>query len=242
MRGILFFILLLSATYSISKERSDSTKNPLKFSGNLSLNSNGIAPIPSFALGKPAVSANLSVVKGRFSYDPQLSYGLDFKPWIIDNWFHYKLINTAKFELRTGVNISSFFSDYKTPDQTIRQSQRYFTLELAGIRTLSKTSSIGLMFWYDKGVDPGTVEGYFINLVADKSNIPLGKYILMGINIQTFIVDYTSNSDGLFISPKISFDATKAPFFVFYHGIHPITSNIEPYPSFQWNVGVGYSF
>ena len=52
-------------------------------------------PIPSFALGKPALSANLSVVKGRFSYDPQLSYDLHLKPWIIDNWFHYKLVDKS---------------------------------------------------------------------------------------------------------------------------------------------------
>ena len=242
MRGIVFFILLFPAIPAISKEPSDSTKNPLRFSGSISLNSNGIAPIPSFALGKPAISANLSVVKGRFSYDPQLSYGFDFKPWIIDNWFHYKIINASRFELRTGFNISSFFSDYKTPDQTVRQSQRYFTFELAGIRKLSKNRSVGLMLWYDKGVDPGTVEGYFINLVADQSDIRIGKHVSMGINVQAFFVDYTSNNDGFFISPKIAFTTIKIPVFVFYQGIHPLSTNIQPYPSFQWNFGVGYSF
>ena len=242
MRGSIFLILIISATSALARASSDSTRHPLKLSGAVSFNSNGIAPIPSFALGKPALSANLSLTKGRFSYDPQLSYGLDFKPWIIDNWFHYKIVNNNRFELRTGFNISSFFSDIEISNRTIRQSQRYFTFELAGIKKLSRSSSVGLMLWYDEGADPGTVDGYFINLVADKTDIQLGKYILMGINIQAFFVDYTSNNDGIFISPKISFDTTLAPMFIFYQGIHPLSSNIEPYPSFQWNVGIGYAF
>ena len=242
MRVLLFFIFSLFATLAISKEKADSTRSPLLISGEISLNSNGIAPIPSFALGKPAISANLSLTKNRFSYDPQLSYGLDFKPWIIDNWFHYKLIDNPEFELKTGFNISMFFSEYETPDETIWQGQRYSTLALDGKYKLTQTSSIGLMFWYDFGLDPGTITGYYINLVADKSDIRIGKHLLMAVNVQAFVVDYTSNNDGLFISPKLSFSTPHVPVFIFYQGIHPIASNLSPYPSYQWNVAIGYSF
>lgn len=242
MRVILFFIFSLIATIVFATEKSDSTKNPLLFSGSISLNSNGISPIPVFALGEPAISASLTIGKGRFSYDPTLSYNLELKPWFIDNWFHYKLIKKSKFELRTGVNVGSSFSDFEVTGQSIRQVQRYFALELAGTYKISAKTSLGLMLWYDKGVDPGTIEGYFINFVVDRSGIRLGKHVLMGINIQTFVVDYTSNNDGFFISPKASFETKYIPVFLFYQGIHPLISNISPDPGFQWNVGVGYSF
>lgn len=242
MRAMLFFISLISALTSYSKESTDSLKNPVKFSGSVSLNSNGISPIPIFALGEPAISASLAVEKGRFSYDPTLSFNLELKPWFIDNWFHYKLIKKPKFEMRTGVNIGSSFSDLEVSGQTIRQVQRYFALELAGTYKISEKSSLGLMLWYDKGADPGTIEGYFINFFANRSGIRLGKHVLMDVNIQAFVVDYTSNNDGFFISPTVSLETKYIPVFLFYQGIHPVVSNISPDPGFQWNVGVGYSF
>ena len=242
MRGILFLVFAFSVTLAFSREKSDSTKNPLKFSGSVSLNSNGVSPIPVFALGEPTISATLAVEKGRFSYDPTLSFNLELKPWFIDNWFHYKLIRKPKFELRTGVNVGSFFSDLEVSGQTIRQVQRYFALELAGTYKISEKSSLGLMLWYDKGVDPGTIEGYFINLFANRSDIRLGKHVLMDLSIQAFVVDYTSNNDGFFISPTVSFETKYIPVFLFYQGIHSLVSNIEPDPGFQWNIGIGYSF
>jgi hypothetical protein len=242
MRVMLFCIFLISAVASYSKELADSLKNPVKFSGSVSLNSNGISPIPIFALGEPAISASLAVEKGRFSYDPTLSFNLELKPWFIDNWFHYKLIYKPKFELRTGVNVGSSFSDIEVTGQTIRQVQRYFALELAGTYKISEKSSLGLMLWYDKGADPGTIQGYFINVVADKSDIGIGKHLLMAVNLQTFVINYTDNNDGFFFSPKVSFSTPHIPVFIFYQGIHPLASNISPYPSFQWNVAIGYSF
>ena len=242
MRGILLFIFLLTFTFANSKEKTDSTKNPLKFSGSISFNSNGIAPIPSFALGKPALTANLSIAKGRFSYDPQLSYDLHLKPWIIDNWFHYKIIDKSRFGLRTGVNVGAFFSDIEVTGQTIRQVQRYFAIELAGTYKIKEKTSLGLMLWYDKGADPGTIEGYFINFVFNRSDIRLGKHVHMDFNLQAFVIDYTSNNDGFFISPTISLKTKYVPVFLFYQGIHPLVSNISPDPGFQWNIGIGYAF
>ena len=236
----LAFLFILTASWS--QEKADSTKAKLEANGTISINSNGIAYIPAFSLDKPAIIATFSLAKNRFSYDPQFSYGFDLKPWIIDNWFHYKLIDRPEFELRTGINIAMFFSEYKTPDEIVWQGQRYVAFELAGTYKPSRTSSIGLMVWYDKGLDHGTITGYFINLVADRSDIGIGKHILMGVNIQTFYVDYTDYNDGLFISPKISFSSRDIPAFIFFQGIQPLISNISPAPVFQWNVGIGYSF
>lgn len=242
MKSFLFFIFFIITTLAIAMEKSDSIKYPVNLSGTVSLNSNGIAPIPSFSLGKSMVSATISITKNRFSYDPQLSYGFDMKPWIIDNWFHYKLMDRSKFELRTGINASMFFSEYKTTDEAIYQGQRYATFELAGMYKFSKTSSLSLITWYDKGLEDGTISGYFLNLVADKSDIRVGNHFLMAVNLQTFYIDFTDKNDGLFISPKISCSSMDVPGFIFFQAIQPLISNILPSPEFQWNVGIGFSF
>jgi len=239
------FSIIIFSTIAIvcySKEKSDSTRHPLQVSGVISLNSNGIAPVPSFALGAPAITLNLSLRKNWFSYDPQLSYSLDFRPWIIDHWFHFRILNRTKFELRTGFNVSTFFSEYQTPTQFVWQGQKYGTLELAGIYKFSPTSSIGLMGWYDKGFDEGTVTGYFIDIVYDKSDIKLGKHLLFAFNFQLFYIDYTGNSDGFFVSPKLSLTASRFPLSIFFQGIQALSTNISPFPEFQWNIGIGYAF
>jgi hypothetical protein len=89
-------------------ENSDSLRSKLNAGCTVSLNSNGIASIPAFSLDKPAIMASVSLAKGRFSYSPILAYGLDLKPWFIDNWLHYKLIKKPAFELRAGFNSAHF--------------------------------------------------------------------------------------------------------------------------------------
>lgn len=242
MRTILIVIFLTAGISAISRERSDSTKNPVKVSGVLSMNLNGIAPIPAFALGKPAIIASASVQKGRFSYDPQIAYGFNIKPWIIDNWFHYNLLDASRFELRAGVDLSMFFSDYESPDGIKLQGQRYVAFELAGKYKLTRNSSFELMFWRDNGIEKGTISGYFLNLVYDISDISLGKKVLLAINVQAFGIDYTDNNDGIFLSPKLTLSTPVWPLILFGQGIIPITTNMEPHPGFQGNVGIGYTF
>lgn len=242
MRSIFSLIFFLVASLAFSNENAEKTKHPIKVSGTLSLNSNGVAPIPSFSYGKPVFSANLSISKNRFSYDPYLAYGFDLRPWIIDNWFHYKLVDRTKFEMRTGFNMSMFFSEFEEADEFTWQGQRYLTFELAETYNFSETGSLSLLTWYDNGVEPGTISGIYISLMADKTDIKLGRSFLMALNVQAFYIDYTDNNDGFFISPFITVSSVNAPVYAFFQGISPITNNMSPSAEFQWNVGLGISF
>ena len=138
---IFFFIF----TVSYSHEKADSTRAKLKAYGTISLNSNGIAPIPAFSLDKPAVIAAITLAKNRFSYDPLFAYSLDFRPWIIDNWLRYKIVDKPALEFRIGIDISTFFSEYKVPGEVILQAQRYIITELAAVYKYSPNSSSCLM-------------------------------------------------------------------------------------------------
>jgi len=66
------------------------------------------------------ITGAFSLAKDRFSYDPQLSNGLDFKPWIIDNWFHYKIVDRPAIEFKAGAVFSAFFSEIETLDWFMR--------------------------------------------------------------------------------------------------------------------------
>lgn len=236
----LFILLMLNQAYSSGQ--SDSGRNKLKADFNVSLNSNGIASIPSFSLGAPAVIATVGLAKGRFSYDPVLAYGIDMKPWYIDSWIHYKIIDRPSFKLRTGFNFSNFFTEVNLSDDVIMKSERYWALELAGMYYFDEQTSLTLMYWSDNGQDPGTISGHFITLIGDKSGIPLGRYLVWGINLQLFYIDYTGNNDGLFMTPKLSLSTLAVPVTLFLQATQAIVSNVEPFPGFEWNIGLAYTF
>jgi len=242
MRNSFCTLFIFIYVVSWSQEKADSSVTKLKAYATVSLNSNGIASIPAFSLGDPAIMASVSLVKNRFSYDPTLAYGFNMKPWFIDNWLHYKIIRKPSWELRTGFNISSFFSEYQLDDdKTILEGQRYFALELAATYRFSPNSSLSFMYWNDNGYEPGSISGHFFNLVGERTDIKIGNRVLMGINIQLFCITYDGNNDGLFITPKISSSLINVPLSLFFQATQPLVTNVTPYPGFQWNVGLAYT-
>lgn len=234
----LLFLFLFSVAYS---GPADSSKTKLKATGTFSLNSNGVASIPAFSLGKPAAIASVSLIKNRFSYDPQLAYALNFKGWFIDSWLHYRIIDKPHFEFRPGFNFSTFFSDYEGIDGKIREAQRYFTFEFTGIVKFNSTNSLLIGYWNDRGQDKGTIKGHFFNLVGERNDVSLGKKVLLSIDLQIFYIDYQGKNDGLFLSPKLSSSLRNKPFTLFIQPIQALISNISPYPGFRWNLGLAYT-
>ena len=241
MRLLIHLAFLFIFTVSWSQEKADSTKSKLEANGTISINSNGIAYIPAFSLDKPAIIATFSLAKNRFSYDPILSYGLDLKPWIIDNWLHYKIVDKPAFELKAGLVISAFFSEYEAPNEVILQAQRYFAAELTGIYKFATNSSLSLTYLHDRGQDEGTLIGHYINLGVDKSEIAIGKKGLLYASLQLFYLNYSGNNDGLFVSPKISFSLRNIPSSIYFQAIQAWESNITPFPEFKWNIGLSYT-
>jgi hypothetical protein len=241
IKSSFLIIFIFTFTAGFSQENADSTRRSLKTDANVSINSNGIASIPAFSLGDPAIIASVSLARNRFSYDPVLAYSIEMKPWFIDNWLHYKIIRSRSFDLRAGFNFSTFFSENKLPDRTILQGDRYFALELAAVYRPTKNSSLTFMYWNDRGQEKGTIKGHFFNLQGEIYNIRLGNRIIMMAGTQLFVINYDGNNDGLFVSPKISLSARNLPFSLYWQATQVIESNIDPDPGFKWNIGLAYT-
>jgi len=240
MKFSLCVSLIMFTTISLAGEPQDSTRSRLKTDATISLNSNGISTIPAFSLDKPAVIASLSLKKSRFSYDPMLAYGLDRRPWFIDNWLHYKIIDRPSFELLSGINISMYFSNTGIGDDIILKGERYFALSARAAWKISEGNAISFSYWNDRGQDRGTLKGHYLNLTGEMNDISIGKHFLLGWNAQLFYIDYNGNNDGLFISPSISSSYPGLPFSIFWQATQPISTNILPSPVFKWNIGIVY--
>jgi hypothetical protein len=240
-------VLLFLSTVSYPSENTDSTKSKLKAGATFSLNSNGISSVPAFSLGKPAAMASVSVGKGWFSYDPTLAYSLDGHPWFIDNWLHVKLINRPKFELRTGMNISSYCSKYTVPEGEFYRVERYFAFELAATFRFAHNISLLTQYWNDRGQEDWSMKGHFLSAIGEKTDMALGKHILCTAALQLFYIGYDSNdntndnNDGFFVAPRVAFSVRNFPVSIFSQVVQAITSNIEPFPGFNINVGITYS-
>lgn len=244
MKLLLFCIICLTRGIEtcFPATATDSTGRKLQAVASVSLNSNGIASIPAFSLDKPAVIASLSFIKGRFSYDPVLAYGLNMKPWFIDNWLHYKIIDKPDFILRTGWNFSTFFTQGKLEGQTILRGERYFAGELAAFYKLSSRNTLSLMYWNDSGIEPGTISGHYISLADEITDVSLADNFFLGTAAQLFYINYDGPNDGLFMSPRVSMSAMNLPFIVYLQATQVLTSNIFPTPGFKWNAGLQYNF
>jgi hypothetical protein len=236
---LIFFVFNFSFSYSV--EKADSLKPKLNTGVTFILNTNGIASIPAFSLGKPAMMASVYIAKGRFSYEPLLAYSLDGKPWFIDNWLHYKPIVRPRYDLRVGFNLSTFCSNYDLPEGTIMKAERYFAFELTQTYKFSARSFLSLAYWNDRGQEPGSISGHFLSLTGERSDIRIGKNVFLAANVMLFYINYTGNSDGLFVSPKISAYLKSIPVTLFFQATQTIQTNIEPYPEFRWNVGISYT-
>lgn len=233
-------LLLFIPAFAFSQEGKTSVKKELQTQVTFSIHSNGIAPIPSFSLDKPAVAATANIKKGRFSYDPAIFYSLEMKPWFIDNWFHYRIVERPKFELMAGVNFSTFCSGTEFNDEEILKAERYFAFSLTGTYIFSPVSSLSLDYWSDNGQEQGSLTGHFTALTYDRSKLHLGKSILLSCNLMLFYINYTGNNDGLFISPTMALSAADIPFSLFFQATQALQSNITPWPGFKWDVGISY--
>lgn len=242
MRFFFSISLIFIFTLATSQEKNENAGNKLKAFASVTVNSNGIASIPAFSLGKPAIIASAGLIKGRFSYDPALAYGFDLRPWYIDNWLHYKFLAKPAFDMTAGFNVSSFFTQHNESGETILRGERYFAFSMTAVYKISSNSSLAFAYWNDRGQESESLKGHFLSLTAERTDLSIGSSLLLSGNIMLFYINYDGNNDGLFVAPKVSLSARGVPLSVFFQVTQAINSNIEPFPGFRWNVGMGYTF
>ncbi|MCX6255156.1 MAG: hypothetical protein NTV31_11855, partial [Bacteroidia bacterium] len=150
-KKVLLLAVLLNLSFLVFSQMTESTKEPNHFNGSVAVTNNGISFIPTFTLGKPAVIFDLSVGK-RLSFDPQLRFALEGKPWSFIFWWRYKLIKTEKFLFTMGAHPALAFKTVTISTEggskEIIMAQRYLAGELSPNYFLAKNISIGLYYLY----------------------------------------------------------------------------------------------
>ncbi len=246
IKYLLLVFLYTSLALTAFAQTADSAKTSYHFSGAASITNNGISLVPSFSLGKPAVLLLASLGGERFSFDPDIRFGLDGKPWTMLFWGRAKLANQGRFRMNTGAHLGLNFrstplSINSVPSENI-VARRYLAGELAPSYFVGKNSSVGGYYLYSRGIDDGTVKNtHFITLNANFSHIPLAHRFYARVNPQVFYLNQ-DGKDGKYLTSVFTLAKENVPLSLSCLVNKTIQTTIPGDKDFIWSLSLVYSF
>jgi hypothetical protein len=240
-----FNICIAQDTSLLKNSIPDSLKPEKHFSGTISATNNGISFIPTFTLGKPATIFNLSLGGKKFSFEPELRFALEGRPWSFIFWWRYKLINNNKFKFNLGAHPSLSFKTLESVNNGVITKTitavRFFATEFVPTYVVSNKLSVGMYYLYSHGLDPAaTLHTNFLTLNATLSDIHLTNNIAMRLSPQVYYLKM-DDKQGYYTSGVIAFSKKNSPFILSSVANKIINSNI-PGKDFVWNVTLAYTF
>jgi hypothetical protein len=244
----LLYILFLLFAHQAFPQNTDSTSTErlINFRGAMSVTNNGFSFIPTFTLGKPATIINLAVGGKRFSFEPELRFDLEGKPWSFIFIWRYKLIQNHKFQLTAGAHLPAI--SFRTiPIQSngaskeVLITQRFLPFELTPNFTLTKNISIGMFYLYALGLDQDlTKHTNFVSLRSTINNIKLFNQLWLKFNPQVYYLQM-DNNDGFYFASSLFLSKKNFPLSVATTMNKAIQSTIVS-KDFDWNISLIYSF
>lgn len=240
------FILFAATTNVQGQETTDTGRLIIQSSGVLSVTTNGISPVPAFSLGKPVVSAFLSLRNKRISYNPEIAFSLDGVPWFLNSIFRYNLIEKSKFKLRTGLMWGISFSNpvinLNSSIRDITKAERLLLIELIPEYKLSENVALSLTAYKARNFDSGLVNKFsYFSITNRITKISVYKRVYTSLFPQLYYLDI-DGSNGFFVSGIFGFGLEELPFFLSVQMNQTITTTISPAPAFEWNISLAYSF
>jgi hypothetical protein len=248
---VLCFLLFLSfsvksqVTDSVNKASIDTAKKEFHFSGAINVTNNGISFIPTFSLGQPATIFNLSIGGPKFSFEPELRFSLEGRPWSFIFWWRYKWVNNKKFRFNVGGHPSLSFKTVESivNGATIKtiQAQRYAAVELVPSYSLTNNFTVGAYYLYSHGLDFGANKNtHFLTINSSISNINLFNDIYMRVTPQLYYLQLDAK-DGYYATGTINISKRNWPI-SFTTIANKIINSTIPSKDFVWNATVVYSF
>lgn len=244
--NVLPVIVLLHFFVPGFSQTGDSSKTISHFSGSISVTHNGISLVPTFSLGKPATIFLLSVGGKRLSFEPDLRFALEGKPWSFLFWWRYKVVPSGKFRLTVGSHPALNFRTMRLPvngdSADVIVSRRFLAGEIVPNYLLSKNVSIGVYYLFSRGFDINVPRNsHFITINSSISNIKLPGELYMKLTPQFYYLKQDAR-DGFYFSSSMSLAKRNFPLSVSAIINKTVSGNISGSKNFVWNTSLVYSF
>lgn len=243
MQKIIVFIVLVLLAHASFSQNADSTKPISHFSGTIAATNNGISLIPTFSLNDPAVLFNLSIGGDKLSFEPDIRFAMEGKPWSFLFWWRYR-IRSDKFQMAIGLHPAINFRTQVSPTDGSEMivARRFVAGELAPNYLVSKNVSVGMYYLASRGFDKGTPKhAHFITINSNIRNIELGNQLLAQIIPQVYYLKQDA-VDGIYFTSTFNLAKRNFPFSLQSIINKEIESEIAGTKSFVWNVSLIYSF
>ena len=245
---MVLFLIFLSLNYCSFSQKTDSTKVPFHFGGAVTVTNKGISIIPNLTLGKPAAIFDLSMGKGKLSFEPQFRFALEGKPWSFLFWGRYELLNTDKFLVKIGAHPAiafrptTYLNTNDSSSHEILRAVRYLAGELAPSYFLTKSISAGMYYLYSRGIEQDINRNtHYLALRLGFSNIKFSNQISMRFNPQIYYLNI-DKSDGFYVNATLTLAMRNFPLTISSLINQTIQTEIPVGEDFIWNVSLIYSF
>ena len=242
----LLSIILINLSFLAFSQKNDSTKVAIFFGGAVTVTNNGISLIPTFTLGKPAVTFDLTMGRKKLSFEPEFQSSLEGKPWGLFFWWRYKLVNTPRFFVRAGAHAAMAFSTLPVvidgESQETIQAQRYLAGEFCPNYFMTKNISVGMYYLYSYGIDNQYVRNtHFLMLNVNFSNIRISKQFSLNYTPEIYYLRI-NNNNGYNITSSLTLSRKNCPVALSGFVNKTIKSDIPGSKNFVWNASMIYSF
>ncbi len=215
------------------------------FKGMASITHNGISLVPSFSLGDPALLFDLKFTKGRLSFEPDMRFALEGKPWSFLFWFRYKAIQKERFSLRVGAHPALNFRTVNVMrnavNEELLESRRYLAAEIVPNYKISKKVSVGMYYLRGQGFDEGVKTTNFVVLNSSFTNLYISEKCYLNISPQVYYLTL-DDLKGYYAVGFITLAKKGFPISISSILNKAIDTEIVPEDDFTWNISVNYSF
>ena len=239
-------LALLFPPSEVFAQKAEDTRVPTELSGGVTLTNNGISLIPTFTLGKPAITFDLAIGKRKLSFEPEFQFSLDGKPWTFFFWGRYKLVSNQKFFLRTGLHEALAFSTSTTTVNGVSSesitAQRYLAGEFAPNYFLTKHLGIGIYYIYSYGIDNEFVRNTNLLMFhVNFSNLKLSDQFSASIMPQIYFLRINQNN-GFNLTSSLSLVKRNFPVSFSAFVNKTLSFGIPGSKSLVWNASLIYTF
>ncbi len=245
LKNCIIISLLFTAVF-VFGQKNENIKDTIHFRSNISITNNGFSAIPTFTLGKPAGVATFSIAGKKFSFDPEIRYSLEGKPWSFVLIWRYKLIDYSKFKLIVGAHLPAIafkntIEINNGVEENVLVGQRFLPFEMIPTYVFNKKCNLGLYGIFAKGLQiSGPQDTAFLSLNANFSHLSLGSNFELRFNPQLFYLRSDHNV-GTYFASGLTISNLKNPFSVSTIINKAIKTELSG-KDFNWNVSLHYTF
>ena len=240
---ILTVMFLVVTSKAIAQEEDQKFLDD--FRGTASVTNNGISLVPSFSLGDPGVLFDLKFTKGRVSFEPDMRFALEGKPWSFLFWFRYKAVQKEKFSLRIGAHPALNFRTVSIirngASEELLESRRYLAAEIVPSYKISEKVSVGMYYLRGQGFDEGIKTTNFLVMNSSFSNLYISEHYYFNVTPQVYFLT-NDELKGYYAAGFITFAKKDFPLSISAILNKAIDTEIVPEDDFTWNVSLNYSF